>query len=157
MTNQMDAETLRLAHDEIWRLRDAQSIRISSVRARSAGILGAAGVSASIVTALASNPWFLLSLVAYAFSVAYAVKSMSLKPFKALHPLDVLGASAGRSPYRARAAMVRDLVQEYDRSELALAGVVKSTRAAMGWFLSGTFATVFVSLVFAIIALQGRG
>lgn len=156
MGERMEDETLRLAHEEIVRLRDAQSGRIASVRARSSGVLGAAGIAASLVTALGGNPWYVLALIGFVFAAIYAVKSMRLKVYRATHPLGVLHIVTAKRAFDARAAIVSEIVKEYRRSEKALAEVVDDTKTALGWFVTGVCMTLLVSVVSALLS-SGMG
>ena len=153
----MDYEVLVLAHEEILRLRDRQASRVTSIRARCAGILGASGIAASLVSALA-NPGYAVAIVGFVFATIYAVKSMTVEKTRVTHPTGVLRSVSGMNEFDARVTIIKQLRTEYDRAEENLHTIAKHTRTALGWFIAGTVMLLFIAGVSALIPyFGGRG
>ena len=124
----MPDDVLVLAHDEILRLRERQVGRISSIRGRAAGVLGASGLLAPLVTVLSSNAGYTLSIIGFVFATIYAVKSMTVKGTPVMHPVGVLNSVVGKDAFEARVELTKQLRNEYDRAEENLREVVRHTR-----------------------------
>jgi hypothetical protein len=153
----MSEDVLVLAHAEILRLRERQVARITSIRGRSTGVLGASGIAASLVSALA-NSGYTLAIISFVFATIYAVKSMTVKGTRVMHPVGVLSSVISMDEYDARVVLIKQLRDEYDRAEENLREIVRHTRTAMGWFLAGTVMLLLVSGVSALLPIfSGRG
>ncbi|RFA10888.1 hypothetical protein B7R54_18000 [Subtercola boreus] len=153
----MREDVLILAHEEILRLRERQIGRISSIRGRSAGVLGASGIAASLVSALA-NSGYTLAIICFVLATVYAVKSMTVTGTRVMHPVGVLSSVANANKYDARVSLIGQLRKEYDRAESDLKNIVGHTRTAMKWFLAGTVMLLLVSGITALIPIiNARG
>ncbi|MFF8187851.1 hypothetical protein ACF044_11410 [Microbacterium sp. NPDC016588] len=151
----MDDEVLRLGHEEILRLRERQVARITSMRGRAGGILGASGIAASLAGALGDNGAFALPVGCFMFATIYAVKSLRVQSVTVRHPVGVLSALVDKSPFEGRLELIKQLRTEYDRAEAKLSDIATALQVAMGWFIAGTAVLFLVAGVIALIPVSG--
>lgn len=155
--SRMDSATLEIAHSEILRLKERQSARIASVRGRTTGILGASGIAASLVSALADNPWYGAAIACFVFATICCVQAMTLRIMPVKHPVGVLASVARRDSYDARVAIIKQIRVEYDREETGLQAMARSTAKALSWFMAGTFVLLMVTVLPALATALGGG
>jgi hypothetical protein len=148
---QMNAESLALVHAEMLRLREAQSLRVASVRARSSAVLGAAGVTTTLTAVVAVNPYYVLAIIAFVFSSAYCVKSMWMRRITVKRPVAVMQLVGLKRPFEARLQLLVQLTDEYDAVEEGLKSAGGNANTAMGWFVAGLVTSLLVSLIAALI------
>ncbi|MCZ0711139.1 hypothetical protein OYT00_14095 [Microbacterium paraoxydans] len=152
----MDPATLDIAHSEILRLKERQSARIASVRARTTGILGASGIAASLVSALSDNPWYGAAIACFVFATVNCVRAMTLRIIPVKHPVGVLSSVTRLDPFAARVEIIKQIRLEYDREEDGLREMAGSTAQALSWFMAGTFVLLMVTVLPALAtAFQG--
>lgn len=149
--------SLKLAHEEILRLRDRQNARTASIRARNTGVLGASGVAASLVTTLSDNPLYAFAIACFALATIMCVRAMTVQTLTVKHPVGVLQAVADKDAFESRLAIIKHLRTEYDSTEAGLVLLAARTRIAMAWFSGGTIALLFVSALPPIAAISRGG
>lgn len=127
------------------------------MRARNTGVLGAAGLAATLVSALGDNPWYVIAIVPFVLSTIYAVKSMGVLRIRLDHPVDVVSKMVNQDSYNARREIIKSLSKEYDEAERNYGIITRHTQTAMGWFIAGTAMVLLVSLVPALVPIFGSG
>lgn len=151
MPERMDEESLALVHSEMLRLREAQSVRVASVRARSSAVLAAAGIATTLLAAATANPYYVLVICALVTSSVYCVKSMWMTRVAVMHPVAMMRSIGLKRPFEARLQLLQQLRNEYNAVEVGLLETGKHTNAALGWFVAGLVLALLVSLITALL------
>lgn len=147
-----------IAHAEVVRRREDQLARTASVRARSAGVLGASGVAATLAAAVADNGGYVGAVLCFLFATVYAVKSMRIAARKGRSTMGLLNELVdAKSTQEAYAYVVQDLVTVIETGESLLHDVGGATKVAMAWFVAGTALTSLTALVSMLLEITARG
>ncbi|GEP49269.1 hypothetical protein FVP74_07430 [Microbacterium saccharophilum] len=149
----MSLAVVEITHTEIVRRREDQLARVASVRGRSAGVLGASGVAATLVGTIGDNGGFVLAVTCYLFATVYSVKSMAMSTRTGLTARGIIGRLRDADELQARVRITTELVVELEQSEKILTNIGTATTVAMGWFVAGTALTALVTLVSILLSL----
>lgn len=135
-------DTLDTALDELTRLRDIQTGRVSNMQNRAGVLTGASAVAAGLVSAAADSPWWILPIALFAIAAVIGTSVFFPSSGGAIQPNAVVELASGISPAQLKHAIATGIVTEYKEQEDA-------NKRHAGWLRLG-----LVVLIFAIASIS---